>query len=123
MEQKYIQLAEKLHERKQSRLQGRNIYHKSMMTSINQNWRTPQEIYDGLNKEFYFDFDPCPNNPLFDGLSCEWGKSNFINPPYGRYTDGKYAHKSAQDLFVSKAFAGNGQSVNVVKLIFKDMFE
>ena len=38
-----------------------------------------------LHAEFNFDFDPCPF-PLpdgFDGLSCEWGRSNYVNPPFG----------------------------------------
>lgn len=42
-------------------------------------------IYDELNKEF--DFDPCPlhhNIEDWDGLKIEWGKVNFINPPYSR---------------------------------------
>lgn len=47
-------------------------------------WQTPDHVYDKLNKEFCFDFDPCPHNPEFDGLNVEWGKSNFVNPPYGR---------------------------------------
>lgn len=48
-------------------------------------WLTPPEIYEPLNEEFCFDFDPCPY-PLphsFDGLTCEWGKSNYVNPPFG----------------------------------------
>lgn len=24
------------------------------------NWETPKEFYEQLNKEFNFDFDPCP---------------------------------------------------------------
>lgn len=55
-----------------------------MFSSIRSNWRTPKDLYKILNKEFNFDFDPCPTNPIFDGLSIEWGKSNFVNPPYGR---------------------------------------
>lgn len=47
-------------------------------------WETPKDLYDELDSEFHFDFDPCPLNPKFDGLNCEWGKSNFINPPYSR---------------------------------------
>jgi len=51
-------------------------------SSINQSGRTPKKLYEVLDKEFNFDFDPCPNNPKFDGLSVQWGKSNYINPPY-----------------------------------------
>jgi hypothetical protein len=48
-------------------------------------WLTPSDLYAELNKEFSFDFDPCPY-PLpvgFDGLTCEWGSSNYVNPPFG----------------------------------------
>lgn len=48
-------------------------------------WLTPITLYSALNEEFRFDFDPCPY-PLpdgFDGLTCEWGLSNYVNPPFG----------------------------------------
>lgn len=48
-------------------------------------WLTPPELYAALDAEFNFDFDPCPY-PLpegFDGLTCEWGSSNYVNPPFG----------------------------------------
>jgi hypothetical protein len=48
-------------------------------------WLTPPELYAELDAEFGFDFDPCPF-PLpsgFDGLTCEWGASNYVNPPFG----------------------------------------
>lgn len=48
-------------------------------------WLTPPEVYNSLDLEFGFDFDPCPF-PLpdnFDGLTCDWGKSNYVNPPFG----------------------------------------
>lgn len=51
--------------------------------SINDKWKTPEIFYEKLNEEFNFDFDPCPPNPEFDGLKIEWGKRNFVNPPYG----------------------------------------
>ena len=47
-------------------------------------WKTPKALYKILNAEFKFDFDPCPVNPNFNGLDIQWGKSNFVNPPYGR---------------------------------------
>jgi hypothetical protein len=48
-------------------------------------WLVPPKLYAELDAEFHFDFDPCPY-PLpdgFDGLTCEWGKSNWVNPPFG----------------------------------------
>ena len=48
-------------------------------------WLTPPALYAALDAEFHFDFDPCPY-PLpdgFDGLTCEWGKSSYVNPPFG----------------------------------------
>ena len=47
-------------------------------------WKTPKAVYQVLDAEFGFDFDPCPVNPTFDGLKTESGKCNFVNPPYGR---------------------------------------
>jgi len=45
-------------------------------------WTTPDDVYSALDAEFHFDFDPCHNGQLWDGLSVEWGQSNFVNPPY-----------------------------------------
>lgn len=48
-------------------------------------WLTPPDLYARLDAEFRFDFDPCPypKPPEFDGLSCDWGKRNYVNPPFG----------------------------------------
>lgn len=45
---------------------------------------TPDELYDILDKEFNFDYDPCPLKADFDSLSewAEWGATNFVNPPF-----------------------------------------
>lgn len=45
----------------------------------------PPPLYQQLNEEFNFDFDPCPfpKPDTFDGLTCEWGQSNYVNPPFG----------------------------------------
>ena len=64
-------------------------------TKEHDNWATPKELYDKLNSEFKFDFDPCPLNSKFDGLHIEWRKSNFVNPPYSR---------KLKEQFVIKAF-------------------
>jgi len=48
-------------------------------------WLTPPDLYAALDAEFHFDFDPCPW-PLpegFDGLTCDWGSANYVNPPFG----------------------------------------
>jgi len=60
-------------------------------------WKTPQYLYDELNKEFNFDFDPCPLNANFDGLSISWGKSNFVNPPYNRIDKPKFIEKAYRE--------------------------
>ena len=36
-------------------MKDRNLQHSD-------NWSTPKDFYDTLNKEFNFDFDPCPLN-------------------------------------------------------------
>lgn len=59
-------------------------FHKIMFSSQRLDWKTPLGVYDELNKEFHFDFDPCPPHPFVDGLKIEWGQRNFVNPPYGR---------------------------------------
>ena len=60
---------------------------KGLMSSIKQDWTTPKDFYNKLNKEFNFDFDPCPTNPSFDGLKIEWKERNFVNPPYNSQKD------------------------------------
>jgi len=57
--------------------------HKVHYSSLRIDWRTPKAVYQILDAEFNFEFDPCPINPKFDGLSIDWKKSNFVNPPYG----------------------------------------
>ena len=58
-------------------------------------WTTPQDLYDKLNKEFNFTLDPCCTKESAkcdkyytkedDGLSKDWSKDIvFMNPPYGR---------------------------------------
>lgn len=71
-------------------MKNRNLVHKD-------DWATPKDLYDKLNEEFNFDFDPCPLRSSFDGLSIEWGKSNFINPPYSRELKEKFIRKAVEE--------------------------
>lgn len=47
-------------------------------------WQTPKAVYQILDAEFNFDHDPVPSKYTVDGLSSDWGGSNYVNPPYGR---------------------------------------
>jgi len=64
-------------------------------SSQSNEWATPQEFFDQLDKEFLFDVDVCATKEnakcnkyytqLDDGLSKSWdGKRVWCNPPYGR---------------------------------------
>ncbi len=68
----------------------------------NNNWQTPDWLYDELDKEFAFAFDPCPLNPDFDGLAIKWGQSNFINPPYDRVNKPKFIAKAFSEWTTGK---------------------
>ena len=48
-------------------------------------WLTPPDVYDKLNGEFNFNFDPCPypKPDDFDGLTADWGTRNYVNIPFG----------------------------------------
>jgi site-specific DNA-methyltransferase (adenine-specific) len=77
------------------------------------NYKTPDSFYSELDDEFEFDFDPCPYfegeiTPENDGLLKEWGKSNFINPPYSRVL---------KEEFVSKAVVESKKGKTCVMLL------
>lgn len=77
-------------------------------TTGKNDWETPCYVYEYLDSLFGFDFDPCPTNPTFDGLSIEWGKSNYVNPPYA---------SKEQDRWVKKAYEEFKKGKLVVLLI------
>lgn len=47
---------------------------------------TPDRVFEIIEKKWGWKkqemFDPCPENPQFDGLKIEWNDVNFVNPPY-----------------------------------------
>ncbi len=77
-------------------------------------WLTPPELLAQLNAEFCFDFDPCPfpKPDDFDGLTAPWGKSNYVNPPFGSILhQGK---KKGATAWARKAIAEHQQGKGVV---------
>lgn len=91
-----------------------NKFHKGNGDDGKHYWLTPPELYEELNGQFAFDFDPCPF-PLpegFDGLTCEWGSSNYVNPPFGSIMhEGK---KKGPTAWVRKAIAEQQKGKRVV---------
>lgn len=67
---------------------------KGMYTSNSEEWGTPQELFNRLNKEFNFTLDICASKenakcPKYytkeeDALKQEWEGVIWMNPPYGR---------------------------------------
>ena len=62
-----------------------NKFHAGNSVDGKHYWLTPPNLYASLKKEFGFTFDPCPfpKPDDFDGLTCDWGASNYVNPPFG----------------------------------------
>ncbi len=81
-------------------------------------WLTPADLMAELQAEFDFDFDPCPYPKPndFDGLTMEWGNSNYVNPPFGVVvgSDGK---KKGLTAWAKKCIAENKKGKRVV-LVF-----
>lgn len=65
-----------------------------LFTSNTDEWYTPQDFYDEVNKEFMFTTDVCATHENAkckhyftkddDGLMQEWKGVCWMNPPYGR---------------------------------------
>jgi len=91
-----------------------NKFHLGNGTDKKHYWLTPPDLYARLNAEFHFDFDPCPY-PLpegFDGLTCEWGQSNYVNPPFGSIIH--QGRKKGPTAWVRKAIEEHAKGKTVV---------
>lgn len=81
---------------------------KPMFSNKTDQWETPQDLFDELDREFDFNLDPCADDdnckcPMYytkeeDGLSKDWGGYvTFCNPPYGREI-GKWVKKASDTM-------------------------
>lgn len=83
-------------------------------------WLTPPDLMEELNEEFEFDFDPCPfpKPDDFDGLTDDWGNSNYCNPPFGSIMHqgpgDKKPKKKGPTAWARKAIAENKKGKRVV---------
>jgi phage N-6-adenine-methyltransferase len=86
-------------------------------SSAKDEWATPQELFDALDRIYHFTLDPCATGenakcPQFytreqDGLSQPWDGVVYVNPPYGRQIG----------QWVRKAFESSQSGATVVMLL------
>jgi len=70
---------------------------KDKFASAKQDWTTPDDLFDKLNREFHFDFDLAASEKntkckrFFtksdDALTKDWNGTCWLNPPYGSTND------------------------------------
>jgi phage N-6-adenine-methyltransferase len=75
----------------------------AMFSSKSDDWETPQDFFDALNREFCFTLDVCADERNHkveryyaiadDALTREWRGVCWMNPPYGREI-GKWVKKA-----------------------------
>lgn len=78
---------------------------RALFTSQTDEWETPKDFFDDLNKEFSFNLDVCATKENAkcekyytkkeDGLSQQWRGKCWMNPPYGREI-GKWMKKALE---------------------------
>lgn len=94
-----------------------------MLSTGKDDWETPDQFFDELNKEFNFTLDPCATNKnnkckkFFtledDGLKMDWGNEIvFCNPPYSKKEKGR----PGQESWIRKCYE-EGKKTTVVMLI------
>jgi site-specific DNA-methyltransferase (adenine-specific) len=80
-----------------------------MFSSKKDNWETPRDLFEQLDKEFNFTLDCCADDhnhkckryytEVQDGLKQDWSwEVVFCNPPYGRQI-GKWVRKCFQEVY------------------------
>jgi phage N-6-adenine-methyltransferase len=93
------------------------MINKSLLSSKRYEWETPQDLFDGLDREFGFTTDVCATDEnakckrFFtigdDGLKQKWSGVCWMNPPYGR----------GIIKWMKKAYESSKQGVTVVCLV------
>lgn len=74
-------------------MKNRNLDHRN-------DWATPESFYEELNREFDFQFDPCPfmHDPEeWNGLEVDWADRNYINPPYSLQLKTAFVKKAVEE--------------------------
>jgi hypothetical protein len=91
-----------------------NKFHRGNGDDGKHYWLTPPDLYARLDARFAFDFDPCPypKPEGFNGLATPWGRSSYVNPPFGSVlVDGK---KKGATAWARKAIEEHKQGKRVV---------
>ena len=85
------------------------MMNEGLFSSKTDNWATPQEFFDELDKEFNFTTDVCADKTnhkcdyyfskenQMDGLKMAWAGRCWMNPPYGREI-GKWVKKASEEV-------------------------
>lgn len=103
-----------------SEIKGNSKFHTGNNEDKKHYWLTPPKLMEKLQLEFDFDFDPCPHPKPdnFDGLTDDWGQSNYVNPPFGSIMhqgrQDKKPKKKGPTAWVRKAIEENKKGKRVV---------
>ena len=84
---------------------------KALFTSNSDEWETPQELYEELNKEFNFQIDVCASEQNHkckkyftkekDGLSKKWGGTlYFVTPHIHKLINGLKKHSEKRERII-----------------------
>ena len=73
---------------------------------ITDKWYTPGYVWKAV--DIFFDkgawHDPCPAHPVQDGLTANWWKDCYINPPYSKALKRAFIKKGKEQFSAGKRF-------------------
>lgn len=83
------------------------MFNRSLFSRESEDWETPSDLFENLDKEFQFTLDPCCTEQTKkcekhytkedDGLTKDWSNEVvFCNPPYGRAI-AKWVQKASEE--------------------------